>query len=185
MRLEIKKLHGQLKSTVVYVTHDQIEAMTMATKIAVMNKGVIQQFGTPDEIYDQPENIFVADFVGAPSMNMVDAVIRRQNGSMVARSAVGDPIRPFPIQVAAAARRTVRRSRSASAPSISCSPAKTPRRADDALRSAGAVRREVRRRRHRLPRLRRQDHRRPGRSVIRRPLPAQLRPRRCFSTSTR
>jgi len=92
MRIEIKKLHGQLRNTIVYVTHDQIEAMTMATKIAVMDKGVIQQFGSPDEIYDQPENVFVADFVGAPSMNMVDAVVRRDNGS-VAAELPGSPIR--------------------------------------------------------------------------------------------
>jgi multiple sugar transport system ATP-binding protein len=84
MRLEIKKLHAQLKSTIVYVTHDQVEAMTMATKIAVMNKGVIEQLGTPDEIYDQPENVFVADFVGAPAMNMVEASISRANGAVAA-----------------------------------------------------------------------------------------------------
>ena len=84
MRIEIKKLHNQLQNTVVYVTHDQVEAMTMATKIAVMNKGIIQQVGTPDEIYDSPENLFVADFVGSPSMNMVDCVIRRSNGSVLA-----------------------------------------------------------------------------------------------------
>ncbi len=70
MRLEIKKLHDQLKSTIVYVTHDQIEAMTMATKIAVMNGGVIQQFGTPDEIYERPANLFVAGFIGSPAMNL-------------------------------------------------------------------------------------------------------------------
>ncbi len=70
MRLEIKKLHDELKSTIVYVTHDQIEAMTMATKIAVMDRGVIQQFGTPDEIYARPQNLFVAGFIGAPSMNL-------------------------------------------------------------------------------------------------------------------
>ncbi|HWA18331.1 MAG TPA: ATP-binding cassette domain-containing protein [Devosia sp.] len=70
MRLEIKKLHDELKSTIVYVTHDQIEAMTMATKIAVMDAGVIQQFGTPDEIYDTPANLFVAGFIGSPAMNL-------------------------------------------------------------------------------------------------------------------
>ncbi len=75
MRLEIKKLHNQLKNTVVYVTHDQVEAMTMATKIAVMNRGVIQQVGTPDDIYDQPENLFVADFIGSPAMNMRYGVV--------------------------------------------------------------------------------------------------------------
>ncbi len=70
MRLEIKKLHDELKSTIVYVTHDQIEAMTMATKIAVMDGGVIQQFGTPDEIYSRPHNLFVAGFIGSPAMNL-------------------------------------------------------------------------------------------------------------------
>jgi multiple sugar transport system ATP-binding protein len=70
MRLEIKRLHDDLKSTIVYVTHDQIEAMTMATKIAVMNAGVIQQFGTPDEIYSHPRNLFVAGFIGSPAMNL-------------------------------------------------------------------------------------------------------------------
>ena len=126
MRLEIKKLHGQLKSTIVYVTHDQIEAMTMATKIAVMNKGVIQQVGSPDEIYDLPENVFVADFVGAPSMNMVDAVIRRQNGAAPRRgAAIRDPLRPLRLQVAGRRPMTGRTSRSASAPSISRQPART------------------------------------------------------------
>lgn len=75
MRLEIKKLHDELKKTIVYVTHDQVEAMTMATSIAIMNKGVIQQFGSPDEVYDQPENIFVAKFIGAPPMNIIAADI--------------------------------------------------------------------------------------------------------------
>jgi multiple sugar transport system ATP-binding protein len=84
MRMEIKKLHGQLRNTVVYVTHDQIEAMTMATRIAVMDKGVIQQAATPDEIYDNPENLFVANFIGTPSMNMLDCDIDKANGSVVA-----------------------------------------------------------------------------------------------------
>jgi multiple sugar transport system ATP-binding protein len=74
-RLEIKKLHDEIKSTIVYVTHDQIEAMTMATKVAVMNAGVIQQFGTPDEIYDTPSNLFVAAFIGAPAMNLRPATL--------------------------------------------------------------------------------------------------------------
>ena len=75
MRLEIKKLHETTKSTIVYVTHDQIEAMTMATRIAVMDGGVIQQFGTPDEVYETPANLFVAGFIGAPAMNILDATI--------------------------------------------------------------------------------------------------------------
>jgi len=72
MRLEIKKLHNQLRQTIVYVTHDQIEAMTMATRIAVMNRGVIQQVGSPDDVYDTPANLFVAKFIGSPAMNLLD-----------------------------------------------------------------------------------------------------------------
>ncbi|UDF28437.1 UNVERIFIED_ORG: ABC transporter ATP-binding protein [Roseateles sp. XES5] len=71
MRLEISELHHQLKTTAVYVTHDQVEAMTMGDKIAVMKDGEIQQFGTPDEIYQRPANLFVAGFMGAPRMNFV------------------------------------------------------------------------------------------------------------------
>jgi multiple sugar transport system ATP-binding protein len=84
MRIEIKKLHNRLRNTVVYVTHDQVEAMTMATRIAIMDKGVIQQVGTPDDIYDRPENTFVADFVGSPAMNMLDCRALRENGHFVA-----------------------------------------------------------------------------------------------------
>jgi multiple sugar transport system ATP-binding protein len=80
MRLEIKRLHEELKPTVVYVTHDQIEAMTMATRIAVMNAGVIQQFGTPDEIYERPANLFVAGFIGAPAMNLKRARLAKHDG---------------------------------------------------------------------------------------------------------
>jgi multiple sugar transport system ATP-binding protein len=87
MRLEIKKLHDELKSTIVYVTHDQIEAMTMATKIAVMDAGVIQQFGTPDEIYSSPANLFVAGFIGSPAMNLRPATISTSGGKVAARAA--------------------------------------------------------------------------------------------------
>ena len=80
MRLEIKKLHDELHSTIVYVTHDQIEAMTMATKIAVMDGGVIQQFGTPDEIYSHPRNLFVAGFIGSPAMNLRPGTIVLNGG---------------------------------------------------------------------------------------------------------
>ncbi len=73
MRLEIKRLHNELQKTIVFVTHDQVEAMTLATRIAVMNGGVIQQIGTPDEIYERPANLFVAEFIGSPAMNMVPA----------------------------------------------------------------------------------------------------------------
>ncbi len=76
MRTEIKKLHQKLGTTIVYVTHDQIEAMTLSTRIAVMNGGYVQQLGTPQQIYDDPENVFVASFMGSPSMNLVQAVAR-------------------------------------------------------------------------------------------------------------
>ena len=77
MRTEIKKLHQRLKATIVYVTHDQIEAMTLATRIAVMNGGVLQQLGTPSQVYNQPANTFVASFMGSPRMNLVPAMLTR------------------------------------------------------------------------------------------------------------
>ena len=69
LRVELKQLHQQLKNTMIYVTHDQIEAMTLADRIAVMKSGLIQQLGTPSEIYSNPVNKYVADFIGSPSMN--------------------------------------------------------------------------------------------------------------------
>jgi multiple sugar transport system ATP-binding protein len=84
MRLEIKKLHHELKQTVVYVTHDQIEAMTMATRIAIMDRGVIQQIGTPDEVYEHPANIFVAKFIGSPPMNVLETTARVAGNSVMA-----------------------------------------------------------------------------------------------------
>ncbi|OLP57856.1 sugar ABC transporter ATP-binding protein [Xaviernesmea oryzae] len=74
MRAEIKALHQRLKSTIIYVTHDQIEAMTMADKIVVMNAGRVEQIGTPLELYDNPANLFVATFMGSPAMNILPAV---------------------------------------------------------------------------------------------------------------
>ncbi|MEO0989421.1 MAG: sn-glycerol-3-phosphate ABC transporter ATP-binding protein UgpC [Pseudomonadota bacterium] len=81
MRTEIKKLHQNLGTTIVYVTHDQIEAMTLSTRIAVMNGGYVQQLGTPKEIYDSPANIFVASFMGSPSMNLIPAKVVDVDGS--------------------------------------------------------------------------------------------------------
>ena len=78
MRAEIKELHQRLKTTTVYVTHDQIEAMTMADKIVVMNNGNIEQVGPPLELYDRPANLFVAGFIGSPAMNMVKGTIERR-----------------------------------------------------------------------------------------------------------
>jgi multiple sugar transport system ATP-binding protein len=85
MRLEIKRLHSQLKQTIVYVTHDQIEAMTMATRVAIMDRGVIQQIGTPDEVYETPANLFVAKFIGAPAMNVLEARLKVSGSSVAAR----------------------------------------------------------------------------------------------------
>ena len=75
MRTQIKLLHARLKTTLVYVTHDQVEAMTMADKIVVMNEGLVEQTGAPLEIYDKPVNIFVAGLIGSPSMNLLNASI--------------------------------------------------------------------------------------------------------------
>ncbi|POF30880.1 ABC transporter ATP-binding protein [Roseibium marinum] len=80
MRTEIKKLHQKLGTTIVYVTHDQIEALTLSTRIAVMFGGHVQQLGTPKEIYDNPANMFVAGFMGSPSMNLFQAKIAVANG---------------------------------------------------------------------------------------------------------
>jgi len=92
MRTEIKRLHQSMGTTIVYVTHDQIEAMTLATRIAVLKDGILQQFGTPAEIYNAPVNVFVADFMGSPAMNLVPARARRQDGRpMVALARSGEP----------------------------------------------------------------------------------------------
>ena len=82
MRTEIKRLHHQLGTTIVYVTHDQIEAMTLATQIAVLKDGVLQQVGTPDEVYRRPANLFVADFMGSPAMNLISATIQDQGRTL-------------------------------------------------------------------------------------------------------
>lgn len=82
MRAEISKLHNQLETTIIYVTHDRVEAMTMGTKIVIMKDGVIQQVGTPIEVYENPKNIFVAGFIGSPSMNFIPAKIMIQNSRL-------------------------------------------------------------------------------------------------------
>jgi multiple sugar transport system ATP-binding protein len=81
MRTEIKELHQRLKTTTVYVTHDQIEAMTMADKIVVMHEGLVEQIGAPLELYDKPQNLFVAGFIGSPAMNFLSGTIRA-NGAL-------------------------------------------------------------------------------------------------------
>jgi multiple sugar transport system ATP-binding protein len=88
MRTEIKELHQRLKTTTVYVTHDQIEAMTMADKIVVMHDGIVEQMGAPLELYDNPANMFVAGFIGSPAMNFIPGTIKA-NGSLTVEAAGG------------------------------------------------------------------------------------------------
>ncbi|TBU89015.1 ABC transporter ATP-binding protein [Phytopseudomonas dryadis] len=84
MRTEIKLMHQRLRTTTVYVTHDQIEAMTLGDKVAVMKDGVIQQFGTPKQIYNDPANLFVASFIGSPPMNFIPLRLQRRDERMLA-----------------------------------------------------------------------------------------------------
>ncbi len=77
LRVELKRLHGALENTMIYVTHDQVEAMTLADRIAIMKDGKVMQLGTPDEIYNQPQNRYVADFIGSPSMNFLDGALAK------------------------------------------------------------------------------------------------------------
>ncbi|MEZ0170932.1 ABC transporter ATP-binding protein [Microvirga sp. TS319] len=100
MRTEIKALHHKFESTIVYVTHDQIEAMTMADRIVVMNGGRIEQVGTPLELYDGPANVFVAGFLGSPAMSFLDATIVRSGEGISARlpDATMVPVAGSPVQ---------------------------------------------------------------------------------------
>ena len=84
MRTEMKLMHQRLKTTTVYVTHDQIEAMTLGDKVAVMKDGIIQQFGTPKQIYNDPANLFVASFIGSPPMNFIPLRLQRREGRLLA-----------------------------------------------------------------------------------------------------
>ena len=90
MRTEIKKLHQKLGTTIVYVTHDQIEALTLSTRIAVMFGGYVQQLGTPKDIYDNPANMFVAGFMGSPSMNLFPARVVSADGKPAAEISLAD-----------------------------------------------------------------------------------------------
>src|SRR5258707_944324 len=96
MRAEIAGIQQRLGVTTIYVTHDQVEAMTMGDRVAVMRKGELQQVATPQELYDTPVNLFVGGFIGSPAMNMLEATIERANGSVVAnfgnqKLTLGDP----------------------------------------------------------------------------------------------
>jgi len=94
MRVEIKKLHQQFGITTLYVTHDQIEAMTLADRIAVMANGKVEQYGTPDEIYNQPATTFVAGFIGSPEMNLLTLPLRTNKG--IRGVSLGDLFLPLP-----------------------------------------------------------------------------------------
>ena len=84
MRTEISKLHNRIGTTTIYVTHDQTEAMTMADRIVVLKDGFVQQIDSPQQMYDQPKNVFVAGFIGSPAMNFIRAVLKRDNGELAA-----------------------------------------------------------------------------------------------------
>ena len=96
LRSEIKKLHQTLRATVVYVTHDQVEAMTLADRVVILNKGKIEQVGTPMEVYAAPANLFVAGFIGSPAMNMIPAEIasRAQGQACVLAAGASLPLDP-------------------------------------------------------------------------------------------
>jgi multiple sugar transport system ATP-binding protein len=82
MRLEIRRLYSELRTTAIYVTHDQVEAMTMADRIVAMNDGIAQQVGSPQQLYDDPANLFVAGFIGSPAMNLLNAALHESAGSV-------------------------------------------------------------------------------------------------------
>ena len=102
MRAEIKSLHQRLGATIVYVTHDQVEAMTMADRIAVMRGGVVEQLGTPMELYDSPANTFVAGFIGSPPMNLVPGKVSAEGAGYVFRADGGGEITLHSVPAAAA-----------------------------------------------------------------------------------
>ncbi|RMQ26634.1 Glucose ABC transporter ATP-binding protein [Pseudomonas syringae pv. actinidiae] len=100
MRTEMKLMHQRLKTTTVYVTHDQIEAMTLGDKVAVMKDGIVQQFGTPKQIYNDPANLFVASFIGSPPMNFIPLRLQRKDGQLVALLDSGQARCELPVGVA-------------------------------------------------------------------------------------
>jgi multiple sugar transport system ATP-binding protein len=99
MRVEIKKLHQRVKTTVIYVTHDQVEAMTLADRIVIMRDGYVEQVGTPSEVFDRPANVFVAGFIGSPPMNQLEATVGSEGGRPVARLDGGVSV-PLPADIA-------------------------------------------------------------------------------------
>jgi multiple sugar transport system ATP-binding protein len=103
MRSEIKLMHQRLKTTIVYVTHDQIEAMTLGDRIAVMKDGLIQQFGSPQEIYDNPANLFVAGFIGSPAMNFIQGKLTDAGQGLAFALTQGERTTLLPLHIADAA----------------------------------------------------------------------------------
>src|SRR5262249_32140737 len=98
MRVELKRLHRNLAATIIYVTHDQIEAMTLATRIAVMRVGRIEQYGTPDVLYERPATLFVAGFVGSPGMNFLSGSFGRGSMPVVRIEADAIPLDGYPFR---------------------------------------------------------------------------------------
>ena len=96
MRAEIIKLREKIDTTFIYVTHDQTEAMTLGDRIVIMRDGFIQQIGTPQEVFDQPANLFVAGFIGTPQMNFFDAAARSATARSTSSSVCGEQHRPAP-----------------------------------------------------------------------------------------
>jgi multiple sugar transport system ATP-binding protein len=89
-RLELIKLHEELQGTFIYVTHDQVEAMTMGSRIAIMHEGRLQQVGRPQDVYRRPANLFVAGFIGSPAMNLLDARVERRDDELIVTCATGE-----------------------------------------------------------------------------------------------
>jgi multiple sugar transport system ATP-binding protein len=100
MRSEIARIQDDLGVTTIYVTHDQVEAMTMGDRVAVIRKGVLQQVDTPQVLYDEPKNLFVAGFIGSPAMNLLEVTVRESNGTLAVE--LGDVLLPIPDEVLAA-----------------------------------------------------------------------------------
>jgi multiple sugar transport system ATP-binding protein len=98
MRMELKKLHLKMKTTTIYVTHDQIETMTLADRIVILKDGIIQQVGTPIDVFEKPESVFVARFIGNPPANILHGVFQRRKGAGLI--AVGELAFPLPRPVA-------------------------------------------------------------------------------------
>ena len=151
MRTEIKKLHQKLETTIVYVTHDQIEAMTLSTRIAVMYGGHVQQLGTPKEIYDDPANIFVAGFMGSPSMNLFPAkvAVRERPSRWPRRRSAAAATGALPLRARTRHRRRMtgarsssasapRRSPTATAPTATAAPSTASRRRVEVTEPAGS-----------------------------------------------